>query len=156
MMEFQQGKNIIQTAVVAFLEKADQPFELMDSYHLTTSINFENVIYNIQITENKTHPVISIWYTWLANAQSPEKMTRIVNELNRLGPGKFVYSGTGAIDFGWDFLMPSYDITADEFQKYFDTMTCPPKRSPIIMLVKQGNKGGINGQENLHSGANHQ
>jgi len=35
-------------------------------------------------------------------------------------------------------------------------VTCPPKRSPVIMLVKQDKKGGINGQENLHSGANHQ
>ncbi len=35
-------------------------------------------------------------------------------------------------------------------------VTCPPKRSPVIMLVNWDNKGGINGKENLHSRANHQ
>jgi len=37
-----------------------------------------------------------------------------------------------------------------------ELVTCPPKRSPVIMLVKQDNKGGINGQKKLHSGADHQ
>jgi ABC-type uncharacterized transport system fused permease/ATPase subunit len=35
-------------------------------------------------------------------------------------------------------------------------LTCPPKRSPVIMLVNWDKKGGINGKENLHSGTNHQ
>jgi len=36
------------------------------------------------------------------------------------------------------------------------TMTgLPPKRSPVIILVKQDKKGGIDGQEELHSGAGH-
>jgi len=34
-------------------------------------------------------------------------------------------------------------------------VTCPPKRSPVIMLVNWDKKGGVNGKENLHSGANH-
>jgi len=34
-------------------------------------------------------------------------------------------------------------------------LTCPPKRSPVIMLVNWDKKGGVNGKENLHSGANH-
>jgi|TARA_Y100000034_G_C6540269_1_gene233054 hypothetical protein len=35
-------------------------------------------------------------------------------------------------------------------------MTCPKKRSPVIMLVKQDNEEGINGQENVHSGTDYQ
>jgi len=37
-----------------------------------------------------------------------------------------------------------------------DGMTCPPKRSPVIMLVWKDEKGGINGQKELHSGTDHQ
>jgi len=35
-------------------------------------------------------------------------------------------------------------------------LTCPPKRSPVIMLANWDKKGGINGQKGLYSGANHQ
>ncbi len=51
------------------------------------------------------------------------------------------------------FLISAFDIFyTPEDQR----LTCPPKRSPVIMLVKQDNKGGTNGQEELHSGANYQ
>jgi hypothetical protein len=35
-------------------------------------------------------------------------------------------------------------------------MTCPPKRSPVIMLVLKDHEGGTNGQKELQSGTDNQ
>jgi len=51
-----------------------------------------------------------------------------------------------------DIKLADIVIAQNEFQR---EMTCPPKRSPVIMLVNWDKKGGVNGKENLHSGANH-
>jgi hypothetical protein len=35
-------------------------------------------------------------------------------------------------------------------------LTCPPKRSPVIMLILKGHEGGTNGQKELQSGTDNQ
>jgi len=63
------------------------------------------------------------------------------------------------IDFGFLHSLMNQGISILALPFIFDipgeVVTCPPKRSPVIMLVNWDKKGGINGKENLHSRANH-